>query len=116
MQKEGEGYKIKSTLLGPFLWDQLLSCVSITRFYKGKHERLLCFGPPGGYPDSTLAPQDFTHPNGEMNSPTDYMSKTLCGSSVSETQVEHLLNTEVPQTHKHAHTHTCTQAHIPNNP
>lgn len=53
-----------------------------------------------GYPHSILASKDFTHPNGEMNSTTDYMSCTFYGSSLSDAQVERSLNTG---THSHKH-------------
>lgn len=57
-------------------------------------------------PHSALAPQDFSRPNGETNSPTDYMSNTFYGSSLSDAQVERSLNTQA-YTHTH-HSHTQT--------
>lgn len=46
-------------------------------------------GPQGGIRTSH-APKDFIHPNGEMNSHTDYMPNTFYGSSLFDAQVDHL--------------------------
>lgn len=53
------------------------------------------FGPSqGGIRAPRSTPQDFTIQNEEMNSPTDYVSNTLCSSSLSDAQVEHSLKAQ----------------------
>lgn len=95
----------KSDLKQNLLCMSLSFCISSSLVWtlnsptKASVERLRYSGLSGGYPHSTLAPQDFTHPNGEMNNPTDYMSNTFYGSSLSDAQVACSLNT-------HTHTHT----------
>lgn len=83
----------------------LSCCITSSLVWALQRQAREALGPHRGIHTPHLTPQDFTHPNGEMNSPTDYMSNTFYSSSLSDAQVECSLNAQA-LTRSLSHTRT----------